>query len=295
MSSLIPEMGQWSIDPEHLRRLRLKHAEEMLAKGDFDRSLVEVEELLTNKPDDGGALWVSARAALGIGDACMAEAALLALVEQEGASVAPLAQVWSALSSARFLQADFAGARDAARTATEHDPHFAQAWVELGLAAERLFDHETAEQAATTAERLAPGLAPRRGDPLSEAAWNGILQAASAQLDDPARVFVAQLEVIWEWFPNAELLRSVLPPVSPLVDALISADPAPAMPEQPTEDLTLPLEELVARRLIVYRGNLLRGRPSTTDVVDRLAAAIHAEVHAWLMGMVDSEGNAQGD
>ena len=295
MSSLIPEMGQWSIDPDHLRRLRLKHAEETLAKGDFDRSLVEVEELLTNKPDDAGALWVSARAALGIGDACMAEAALLLLVEQDSLSVAPLAHVWTSLASARFLQADFEGALAAARTATEHDPSYAPAWVECSLAAERLDDSDTALQAAAAAERLSPGTAPRRGDPLSDTAWTNILQAASAQLDDPARAFVAQLEVIWEWFPNAELLRSVLPPVSPMVDALISADPAPALPEQPTEDLALPHEELVARRLLVYRGNLLRGRPSTTEVVDRLAAAMHAEVHAWLMGMAETDGSAQDD
>jgi len=284
--SIIPDPQLWAVDPDHLRALRRRHAEQAFAASQYDRALAEAEELLTATPDDAEAIWVTARAALHVGDACMAEAAIRQLLTlPEARQPASPVQLLSHLSLAVFLQADFATASELARRAIQYDDQSPMAWLHLALGEERLGHSAGAKAALIHAATLSPTGVPRSGDDLPPPTWARILSAAMMHLSEDEQAILTPLEVAWEWFPEAELLRSVSPPISPFIEVLISGEAeAEAEDADDTEDEPDPLLQLLpkARRVALYRGNLLRGTPSTSDLVDRLALSLRSELAAWL-------------
>lgn len=308
MSSNIPDPTPWLVDPDTMRAMRRAHAEQALLDADFARSLVESEELLAESPSDAHALWITARASLALGDACMAEAALDQLLDHPADDrPATVAQVQAELAFARFLQADFAAARATAATALALDRELPAAWVYLGLAEDRLGRPTEALQAFERAEALSPGSAPREAPSPSPGTWPRVLAAAMDRLSPDEAGMLDGLQVTWADLPDATLLTSVAPPISPFVEALISGnDPTPAeaaLPEadgdgdgvapadvqaladdSPLEQLDAALRQAIPTptSLAVYTRNLLRGEPTTADLVERLAVALRAEIAAWL-------------
>ncbi len=284
--SLIPDPQLWTVDPDHLRSLRRRHAEQAFAASQFDRALAEAEELLSATPDDAEAIWITARAALHVGDACMAEASLRQLLTlPEDRQPASPVQLLSHLSLAVFLQADFASASELARRAIQYDDQSPMAWIHLALGEERLGHSAGAKAALIHAASLSPSGVPQSGEDLPLSTWSRILSAAMLHLSEDEQAILAPLEVDWEWFPEPELLRSVAPPISPFVEVLISGGGADANEEaSASEHETDPLLQLLpkARGLALFRGNLLRGTPSTSELVDRLTISLRSELAAWL-------------
>ena len=280
--SIIPDPQLWAVDPDHLRKLRRRHAEQAFAGSEFDRALAEAEELLSSTPDDAEALWITARAALHIGDACMSESALRQLLNfPESNRPASEAVLLSHLSLAVFLQADFTSASNLAQQAIRLDDSSAMAWLHLALAVERLGQPANARVAYMQASKRAPNGVPPDGDDPPQAVWDHVLAAAIMHLSDDEQAVLSPLAVSWEWFPPAELLRSVQPPISPFIEAIVSGSRPPAAAPQPGEDDLLQLVPS-AQKLTLYRGNLLRGAPETAELVDRLVLSLRSEIAAWI-------------
>ena len=278
-----PSPAPWLVDPELLRQMRRAQAEEAFQAGKFDRALVEADELLADSPRDPGALWVLARAALAIGDACTAEVALDQLLDlDEAARPAPVGQIQTEMAFAQFLQADYAAARSAAASALTMDRSLPAAWVCLGLAEERLGRTPEMVAAFDRAEALHPGSVPKRLPSPPPETWTRLLQTATQHLSEDESQLIHGLTVTWAPWPTPELLTSVEPPISPFIEVLIAGDDAP--PTDPVDQLDAALKQVVPSptSISIYTENLLRGQPSTADLVDRLVRAIRAELAAWL-------------
>jgi tetratricopeptide (TPR) repeat protein len=287
MPDSIPSPVPWLVDADLVSAMRREHAEAALLSGSFDRALAEAEELLYDSPRDPSALWISARAALSLGDAYTAESALnqLLSLEEEDRPIS-VAELHAELSFARFLQADFGEARAAATTALALNRGLASAWVFLGLAEERLGRLEETEAAYARAESLEPGTAPRRATPPAPATWERLLEAAKQHLSTDEAQMLNGLEVSWHTMPDVAVLRSVEPAISPFIDLLISGKKSlePASDDSILEQLDAALKQAVPTPslLTIYTANLRRGQPSTADIVDRLATALRREIAAWL-------------
>jgi tetratricopeptide (TPR) repeat protein len=263
--------------------MRRAQAEEAFQGGDFDRALVEADELLAASPQDPGALWVLARAALAIGDACTAEVALDQILDlEEAVRPAPVGQIQTEMAFARFLQADFAAARTAAASALTLDRDLAAAWVCLGLAEERLGRISEMTDAFNRAEELHPGSVPKRLPSPSPETWERMLQTAKQHLSEDESQLISGLMVTWDQWPARDLLTSVAPPISPFIEVLIAGDDTTRT--DPVDQLDAALQEAIPSptSISIYTANLLRGQPSTADLVDRLVRSIRSELAAWL-------------
>ena len=271
------------MDPTLLREMRRSQAEDAFVAGDFDRSIVEADELLYEDPDNPGALWILARSALAVGNAFTARAALDHLLDlDESMRPVPTSHIQTELAFAHFLSADFEVARATASSALTMDRDLAAAWVCLGLAEERLGHADLSEEAFRRAEALQPNAAPKRLPSPSAETWQRLLQTAVQHLSEDEGSLIRGLAVEWETWPQAEILRSATPPLSPFIDVLISGDGSE--PANPVDQLDAALQQLVPSpsTLTVFTANLLRGQPSTADLVDRLVASIRAELASWL-------------
>lgn len=287
MSDTIPSPTPWLVDAELVRGMRRDHAETALQSGAFDRAIAESEELLSDSPHDPHALWISARAALSLGDACMAEAALLQLLElPEDNRPATVAELHTELSFARFLQADFSASRATAATALALDRTLPSAWIFLGISEERLGRPEEAATAFARAESLQAGAAPKRPPSPPLGTWERLLATAKQHLSTDESTLLDGLEVDWAELPDPSVLRSVEPPISPFVEVLVSGEEAdgPDSDDSLLEQLDAALKQAVPTpsTLTIYRSNLLRGQPSTAELVDRLASSLRQEIAAWL-------------
>jgi tetratricopeptide (TPR) repeat protein len=261
-------VGPWMVDPEMLLMLRLDKAVRALDADDPDLALVEAEELLHSRPGHVDALGVVGRAALQMGDAAMARAALERLWEQ-GARDAVTALL---LSQARFGTAELEGAVEAARCATDTQPDLAAAWFQQALALERLGRAGAAALAWQRAHALDGERFRLPGD-VPEDVWVACLDAALGALPDPVRGFYARVPVRWATYPTLQSLRQESPPLSPLLDAMYTGSP----PLDPEERLAH-LPEAVT----LFRGNLRLPDPQPAALAHRILAALVHEAQDWL-------------
>ena len=261
-------VGPWMVDPETLTLLRLDKAVRALDEDDPDLALVEAEELLATRPAHAEALGVVGRAALQIGDASMARAALERL--QSADEVDAITSLL--LSQARFGTADLRGAVEAARAATDAEPDMAAAWFQQALALDRLGRPGPAALAwqranALDAERF------RLPDQVDDALWKACLETALAALPDAVRPFYTQVPIVWDQYPAVDDLLAEAPPLSPLLDAMYRGTPP-----MDAEDRLQQLPE----RVTLFRGNLVLPSGDPSSLVHRIHAALVHEAHDWL-------------
>lgn len=261
-------VGPWMVDPETLTLLRLDKAVRALDEDDPDLALVEAEELLASHPAHPEALGVVGRAALQMGDAALARAAL----ERLGASGDSDAVTALLLSQARFGTADLEGAVVSARAATDAQPDMAAAWFQQALALERL---GRAGPAALAWQRAAALDGERFGlpDQVDELVWTACLETALAALPEAVRPFYARVPVVWARFPDVADLRAEAPPLSPLLDAMYHGTPP-----MDAEDRLAQLPDHVT----LFRGNLVLPSGEPTALAQRIHAALVHEAHDWL-------------
>ncbi len=283
MSDSPPAPVPWLVDQTLVRDLRRGKAEQAFLAGEFHRGLVESDELLYENPEDPGGLWVFARSALALGDACTAQTALEQLLDLAEHDIGvPMGHIQTEMAFAHFLQADFEAARAAASAALTLDRALAAAWVCLGMVEERLGRAEAMSEAFERAEDLRPGSTPKRMPSPAHEKWQRLLQAASQYLSKDEAELVSGLTITWEEWPRPAMLTSVLPPISPFIELLITGDDAER--SDPVDMLDAALQKVVPSPtgMTIFTANLMRGQPSTADLVDRLARAIRSELAAWL-------------
>jgi len=261
-------VGPWVVDPETLAMLRLEKAVRALDADDPDLALVEAEELLQAHPGNLDALGVVGRAALQLGDAALARAALERLSDGE-----PKDAVQALLlSQARFGTADLEAAVAAARTATALRPDLAAAWFQQALALDRLGRPGPAALAWQRANTLDPeGF--RLPVSVPDETWVACLSAALGTLPDSLHPFYEQVPVRWAEYPTLAQLHAESPPLSPLIDAMYNGSPP------------MDLDERRARfpaAVMLFRGNLALPDPDPAALLHRIHAALIHEARDWL-------------
>jgi len=266
-------VGPWMVDPETLTLLRLDKAMRALDEDNPDLALVEAEELLAARPSHPEALGIVGRAALQLGDAAMARAALERL--QGAGEVDAVTSLL--LSQARFGTADLEGAVEAARAATDDQPDMAAGWFQQALALDRLAQPGPAALAWQRAAALDPErfqLPVQVDDDL----WVACLNTALAALPDAVRPFYSEVPIVWGHYPAVADLLAEAPPLSPLLDAMYRGTP-PMDPEDRLQQLP--------ERVTLFRGNLVLPSGDPAALAHRIHAALVHEAHDWL-GLVPS-------
>ena len=283
MSDSIPTPTPWLVDPALVRDMRRGQAEAAFQEGKFDRSLVEADELLQADPEDPTGLWVFARSALAMGDACAAQVALEQLLDLASSALpVPVGHIQTELAFAYFLQGEFDAARAAASAALTLDRSLAAAWVCVGLVEERLGRVESMTEAFERAESIRPGSAPKRIPPPPPETWERLWLTAMQHLSEDEAQLIAGLDITWGDWPAPTVLKSVRPPISPFIELLITGDESSNT--DPLDSLDAALQQLVPSptQITVFTANLSRGQPSTAEIVDRIVRATRSELAAWL-------------
>lgn len=261
-------MTPWTVDPETLTSLRLDRAVRALEQSDLDRALVEAEELLDGTPDHADALAIVGRAALELGDAGMAAAALEHLTTLGVRDATTLLL----LSRARFGTADLAGSLAAARETTDQQTDLAEAWFQQALCLERLGRPGPAALAWQRATALDSERFPLPRD-LPDAVWQACLESALSALPEELRGFYADVPVTWAMWPEVADLRAESPPLSPLLDCMYDGAP----PDDPEDRL-----RVRPSCVYLYRGNLRLPAPDPASIARRIHLGLVTEASDWL-------------
>lgn len=256
----------WHIDGEVLLALRLNRIEEAIAAKQPDLALLEAEELLDEHPSHPLGLFYTGQAALMMGAAHTARAAL-----ERCAVLRPGdATLQSALATACFECGDFDRADAAARSALAQAPDIATAWYTRGVISERRGDAAGAQDCFERAEALDPENYPT---PLviPNRKWEKALLQAIRVLPTAIQAFYIQVPVRWEEYPLPEDLTAQFPSISPLTGALYQGTP-------PDDDD--PWQVLPAS-VRLYRGNLKHNVPPGSSLVERISQSLLNEALSW--------------
>jgi len=257
----------WTVDKEVLLALRLDRIEQALRSGRAEHALVEAEELLDEHPAHPMGLFYTGEAALALGAAHTARAAL-----EQCAQLRPTdPTLLSLLATARFESLDFDGARVAALAVITSDRNIPAVWFTRGLVAERQGEAAEARHCFARAELLDPDGHPIPLD-LPERLWERALHQARRVLPTAIQAFYVQVPLRWEDFPSAADLSDQQPPLSPLIGALYTGT-RPRDDEDPWQ--------VLPDAVRLFRGNLRHNIPPGTTLVERLSLAMLAEALSW--------------
>lgn len=256
-----------TLDPGAVAALRLDRSREAYQNRDLVTALLEAEELLEGEPDNIAALEVLGDTELELGHGREADLVFSHLLDLQPDE--PMYMTGQAI--ARFLHTDFEGAVESGLAALDKAPDLTEAHAYLGLAFERLGRLDTAETHLGRAAELDPeGWAPPPD--IGDIPWQGLLAAAMEQVPESLRGFYDKVPIIWMNLPDPWVLRSVDPPISPLVLALYEGTP------------TGPGSEtgLYPRSMRIYRGNARRFARDMARLTEDLTHALSAEAADWM-------------
>lgn len=265
--------GPWIFDQDTLHQLRLQKAHQALAAQDPHQALVEAEELLEDNPANLEALTIVGRAALDMGDACLAELAFGQLVDAD----AHVLEARIGLVAARFQVVDFEGCMEVARELTVAAPERPEGWYYVGLCHERMGDKVGAREAFERAHALSPEDYPLPAK-VGARTWTAALRGALSQLPGPIRAFYGAVPFKWQDLPEVERLRALEPPLPPFLAVLLEGSP----PDEGDPWLQRP------EAAILYRLNLGWPPGDPDELTSRLRRALLVEAVTWL-GLEDTE------
>ncbi|MEQ1501173.1 MAG: tetratricopeptide repeat protein [Myxococcota bacterium] len=247
-----------------MRLDRVRGAARDCAWGDV---ILEAEELLDEDPDHPDGLFLLGEALLETGDWELARQVYEHRVSLDGGDSATL----TGLAISAFHLCDLPTCAESAREAVRLDPGNAEAHQFLGLALERTPGRQSeAVTELTAAAHLDPVRFPL---PLSlkSTEWEGVIEAAVAQLPPRLQAFWRQVPFRVEDLPNLDELRDTTPPLSPMVGALALGEPP---------DGRDPFE-VHPEAVRLFARNLARA--GTRDaIVSELAHALREEALDWL-------------
>ena len=265
-------VGNWIIDPEHSRALRLGMILKCRDEGRDEEVIVEAEELLNSEPDCPEALFYLGEAFLQLGDA---EGAFQAFSRH--IQVQPNAEYSAVLglAMAHFDQCQLEKAESLAREALQMAPESAKCHYLLGLILET--DAERSSEAVqhySAANQLDPVDHPF---PLSLeiAEWKSCVQQAMQGVEQEQRDFWEGLPVHLFAMPDLAELMTHQPPISPRITGLYTG----TAPEDGDGDGDG--DSLRPEGLRLYTRNLARCR-SKEDLIGRIIAVLNQERLAWL-------------
>lgn len=234
---------------------------------DLHTALLEAEELLDEEPDNLTALQLLGDTELDLGHGHEAALVFEHLVELD----AGVARFWGGLAVARFLVVDFAGALEAADRALALDAGLAEAVAYRGLALERLGRLEEAGTMFHRASRLDPKAYPLPV-PERRIPWGDLLQAALARIPKSLSYFFRNTALVWQRYPDPEVLQASTPTISPLVLALYEG--APGAETDPAQ--------VLPRSIRLFKGNAARYAHDMERLEEDLAYSLMAEATDWL-------------
>ncbi|MFZ5479174.1 MAG: hypothetical protein ACOZNI_20590 [Myxococcota bacterium] len=246
-----PDGAAWTIDPRARAAMLLEAAREALHEGDPAGAVALAEELLDDEPEEVEALLVVADAAPRYGHA---EVGVLAARHAATCGV----EIGAVLAAAQLAACDVEAALETAESTLARDPRNARAHAVRAQALEVLGRASEAEAAFARAAALKPDAYP---PPLavSPDAWETHLLAALSGLDPDVRDALRRVQLTFEELPALADLRTLRPPPSPTVDALLRGD-----------------------TISLYRRNLARGLAAESELTVRIRDALDAEARLLL-------------
>lgn len=258
MADIVGNGERWTLEPDARHAMLLEESRAALARGDVADAVVLAEEVLDERPDDVEALQLVADAAPRYGHGEVG-----ALAARQAARLG--ADIGALEAAALLACCQVERALEAADAAIARRPTDARAHAIRGQALELLGRLPEGEEALRRAYALDPVRYPL-SLALPPDAWDPLLFAATSGLDRERRDGLRTVKVVFADLPRLDDLRSLSPPPSPLVEALL-LDAGHRHP-----------------RIELYRRNLLRGAESQDELEARLRAALEQELDVLLEG-----------
>jgi predicted Zn-dependent protease with MMP-like domain len=264
-------------DPR-LERL-LDRAENALDEGDVDACVALCRQVLDVEPRHAGALFVWADALRHAGDleGAVERYHQVTLVEPHH-SVA-----WSGRSFCLFDLLSFEQAGRAAQRSIREDDRNAEAYAVRGMLRERRGDFDGAHRDFVRASRLDPEGWPLPL-PLSDGMIEGVVRDLLTQLHPAIRSYLAQVPILLEEVPSAELCAEFDPPAPP--GEILGVFSGPSLGDGDGWTMLPP-------SIVLFRRNLQRVASDPERMVEELRITVFHEVGHFL-GLDEDDLEARG-
>ena len=237
-------IGDWNQVTAGFAFGRLQQAKSSLDGGEYLSATIQLEELLTNRPNSPDALSMLGDALFNLSDpggACLAYQQHLELVP-------PSADSLSGYSAALFESADIELSLKKALAAIALDPSCARAHFYASVSLEHQGDIETSVKHQMIATDLFPLIYPKPLN-ISDSDWKQVIASAFLKLEPEQAETLSSLEPVLEGLPLLAHLRATDPPINPMVPGLLlEPDDEKISYERKNEEM----------QLVFYRQNLAR-------------------------------------
>lgn len=246
-------------------------AEDALDEGDAHRALRICRQVLDTIPDHPGATFLSGEAQRSLGELERAEAhyrQVVALTPEHSPS-------WSALGSVLFEMLRFDEARSCALRAIRLDPRNAEACYLRALLRERRDDRLGARRDYLRAARLEPDIYPAPLE-LDDATVEAVVEEVLRLMHPSIRAYLANVAILLEEVPDAELCLEFDPPASP--SELLGYYTGVSLRERSFEN---PWSNLPSA-IVLFRRNLERIAWDRERLIEELRITVFHEVGHFL-------------
>lgn len=255
-------------------------AEDALDHGDPHRGIALCAQVLQDRPDHAGALFVTADAYRDLGFLADAEQAYRRVTSL----VTAHAPAWSGLAVVLFEQLRLEEARRAALRSLRLDPLGSEAAYIRGLIRERAGDHFGAERDFIRAARVDASAFPRPV-PLDQDQIKELVQLAARSLHPAVQSYLAQVPILVEDVPPLDVCEQFEPPAPPT--ELLGVFNAAGIAGESAAWTQLP------STIVLYRCNLQRLAHDIPQLVAELRVTVFFEVGHFLgIAEPDLEGDA---
>lgn len=260
----------------------LDHAEDALDHGDPSAAFTLCEQIVQRWPDHTGARFLAAEALRDLGDLENAESWYRSVVHRDGDH----SPSWSALGSVLFDQLRFDEARTAVLRAVRLDDGNAQAYYVRAMLRERRDDAAGARRDFRRARNLDPSRYPMPV-PLDDATVEAVVTEALLALHPSIRAYLAQVAILLEEWPEADLCLQYEPPAPPgeILGYFSGVSMADRSLENPWSNLP--------SAIVLFRRNLERIAWDRDRLLEELRITVFHEVGHFL-GLDEDDLEARG-